>query len=299
MPADDAPFRALILGDVVGRPGREAVLKLVPGLRREHAVDLVIANVENAASGSGITPGLFRSLARAGIDLMTLGDHSWKRKENLEVLQREPRALRPHNYPPEALGTGATVLEGISGEKVGFVTVLGRIFMEPVDCPFRTIDRALAEFPADVRIRIVEVHAEATSEKISIGWYLDGRVTCVFGTHTHVPTADERVLPKGTAYISDLGMTGPYDGVIGRTIEPVLHKFITSMHATFTVAEGNARLCGILVDIDRKGGKAIALRRVDIPAGGRDNPSAGPPLPPIQEAAGGVPEAPPASETEG
>ena len=258
-------FRILIIGDIVGRPGRQIVKELVPSLREKLELDCVIANAENAAAGSGITPRLFRELTEAGIELMTLGDHAWKRKENLDVLATEPRLLRPHNYPKEALGTGATVYETPAGERIGFVTVLGRVFMPSVDCPFRTVDAVLDSFSPDVKIRLVEIHAEATSEKIAAGWHLDGRVTSVYGTHTHVPTADERLLPRGTAYLSDLGMTGPYDGVIGRNKDAVLHKFLTSMHATFTVAENNVHLCGILLDVDPTTGQAISIRRVDIP----------------------------------
>ena len=275
MPADDALLRILIIGDIVGSPGRDAAKAIVPRLRDELELDLVIANAENAAAGSGITLRIFRELKRAGIDVMTMGDHTWRRKDNLEVLKREDRLLRPHNYPTEALGTGTIVVSADGGVEVGLVTVLGRIFMDPVACPFKTVDAALASFPDSVRVRIVEVHAEATSEKISMGWHLDGKVTCVFGTHTHVPTADDRVLPGGTAYISDLGMTGPYDGVIGRNAEAVLHKFITSMHATFGVASDNVRLCGILLEVEPESGKATSIRRVDIPLSEDKTPGAG------------------------
>ncbi|MFN0060259.1 MAG: TIGR00282 family metallophosphoesterase [Planctomycetota bacterium] len=273
-------LRILVLGDIVGRPGREAVTEFVPKLREAWGIDAVLANAENVAAGSGITRPLFRTLAASGVDLMTLGDHTWKRKENLEVLEHEPRCLRPHNYPDEASGTGAAVIELADGHKLGFVTVLGRIFMGGTDCPFKSVDRALAAFPEDVKLRIVEIHAEATSEKIAVGWHLDGRVTCVFGTHTHVPTADERLLPKGTAYVTDLGMTGPYNGVIGRDAGAVLHKFITSMHAPFTVAGDNAHLCGILVDADPATGRALAIRRVDICAAA--NGVAHGPYPPLR-----------------
>jgi metallophosphoesterase (TIGR00282 family) len=193
-----------------------------------------------------------------------MGDHSWKRKENLEVFEKEDRLLRPLNYPERALGTGTFVLGAEDGTQVGVVVVLGRVFMENVDCPFRTIDRALESFPDEVKIRIVEFHAEATSEKMAAAWYLDGRASCIFGTHTHIPTADDRIFPKGTAYISDLGMTGSYDSVIGRRAEPVLHKFLTSMHAPFTVAEENVHLCGALLEADPVTGRAISFRRVDL-----------------------------------
>lgn len=265
--SSSAAYRILILGDIVGRPGRDAVTELVPRIREEWQLDFVLANAENSASGSGITPRLHREIARAGVDVMTLGDHAWKRRDNVEVLEKQPFVLRPHNYPDEAAGTGACVFENHDGVKIGIVTVLGRIFLAQVDCPFRTIDRALESFDDDVKIRLVEIHAEATSEKIAVGWHLDGRATCVFGTHTHVPTADERVLPQGTAYITDLGMTGPYDGVIGRDTRAVLHKFLTSMHATFNVAEKNSHLCGILIEADRNTGRALSIRRVDLATG--------------------------------
>lgn len=263
-PSTEGPLRILVLGDVVGQPGRDAICELLPRMRSQWRLDLVVANAENAAAGSGITPRLHRELRGAGIDIMTLGDHAWKRRENLEVLRKESAVLRPGNYPPEALGGGVLVHELPCGTRVGVVTVLGRIFMAPVACPFLTIDAALASFPEEVRVRLVEIHAEATSEKVAVGWHLDGRASCVFGTHTHVPTADDRILPGGTAYITDLGMCGPYDGVIGRTVGPVLHKFITSMHATFTVAQHNVHLCGILLEVDRASGKALSVRRVDV-----------------------------------
>jgi metallophosphoesterase (TIGR00282 family) len=259
-----ATLKVLLIGDIVGKPGRRIVRDRVPRLRREWGLDLVIANAENSAAGSGITHRIVRDLRGAGVDLLTMGDHAWKRKDNLEVFEREERLLRPLNYPERALGTGSYLLEAAGGERVGFVVVLGRVFMENVDCPFRTIDRALEAFPPDVRVRIVEFHAEATSEKMAAAWYLDGRVSCLFGTHTHVPTADDRILAKGTAYISDLGMTGPYDSVIGRRAEAVLHKFLTSMHAPFTVAEGNVHLCGALLEVDAATGRATSFRRVDL-----------------------------------
>ncbi len=262
--AGNSPLKILLIGDIVGKPGRRIVREQLPRLRKEWELDLVIANAENSASGSGITHRIFRDLRGAGVDLMTMGDHAWKRKDNLEVYEKEDRLLRPMNYPERAAGTGAYKIDLAEGVSVGLVVVLGRVFMESVDCPFRTVDRVLDSFPEDVKIRIVEFHAEATSEKMAAAWYLDGRVSCVFGTHTHVPTADDRILPKGTAYLSDLGMTGPYDSVIGRRAEAVLHKFLTSMHAPFTVAEDNVHLCGALLEVDSVTGRALAFRRVDV-----------------------------------
>ncbi len=251
--------------------------EVLPLMKEAWEIDLVIANAENAASGSGITPRLFKELTEAGVQLMSLGDHSWKRKENLNVLEKEERLRRPHNSPEEALGTGVGVVHASGEIPVVLVTVLGRVFMSPVECPFRSVDRALETLPEEVKIRLVEIHAEATSEKIALGWHLDGRATCVFGTHTHVPTADERILPQGTAYVTDIGMTGPYDGVIGREASAVLHKFITSMHATFNVAEKNCHVCGAVLDADPATGKAIALRRFDIPVGEDAVPHSSPP----------------------
>lgn len=276
---DAKPIRILLIGDVVGRPGRDVVREYVPRLRESWELDLVIANAENSAAGSGITPRLFRELDSAGIDLMTLGDHAWKRRDNVDVLKKQRTLLRPHNYPDEAVGTGVGTVETADGVPVAVVTVLGRVFMPPVDCPFKKLDATLDQLEDETKIRIVEFHAEATSEKIAAAWHLDGRVSCVFGTHTHVPTADDRVLPGGTAYVSDLGMTGPYSGVIGREPRPVLHRFMTSMHATFNVAEGDVHLCGALLDVDPKTGRAASIRRVDLPFGDDTNPhSAGPPL---------------------
>ncbi len=258
------PLKILLIGDIVGKPGRRIVREQLPRLRKEWELDLVIANAENSAAGSGITHRIFRDLRGSGVDLMTMGDHAWKRKDNLEVYQKEERLLRPMNYPDSAMGTGQYVIEVEEGVKVGVVVVLGRVFMENVDCPFRTLDRVLESFPDDVKIRIVEFHAEATSEKMAAAWYLDGRVSCVFGTHTHVPTADDRIFPQGTAYLSDLGMTGPYDSVIGRRAEAVLHKFLTAMHAPFVVAEDNVHMAGALLEVDPLTGRAITFRRVDV-----------------------------------
>ncbi|HIA28142.1 MAG TPA: TIGR00282 family metallophosphoesterase [Planctomycetes bacterium] len=257
-------MKILIIGDIVGRPGRRIVRKWVPILRKEWDLDLVIANAENSAAGSGITHKIFRDLRSCGIDVMTMGDHSWKRRDNIEVFEKEELLLRPQNYPLEAVGKGVITIEARGDVPVGLVVVLGRVFMDGGDCPFHCVDRALESFSDDVRVRIVEFHGEATSEKTAAGWHLDGRISCLFGTHTHIPTADARVLPQGTAYITDIGMTGPYDGVIGRMAKPVLHKFITGMHAPFSVAEENPHLCGILLEVDPSTGKALSVKPVDV-----------------------------------
>jgi metallophosphoesterase (TIGR00282 family) len=257
-------IRVLIIGDIVGKPGRTILKDRLPAFIEENRIDFVIANGENAAQGSGITDNLFREILKAGVDCVTCGDHVWKRKEILPVLARDRRLLRPLNYPPDAVGRGVTVLETRLGIRIGIGTLVGRIFMGPADCPFRGADRALAEMGVDTKVRFIEIHAEATSEKMALAWKLDGKVSCVFGSHTHVPTADERILPGGTAYITDIGMTGPYDSVIGRDKESVLYKFETSMHAPFSVATGDVRLCGAKVTVDAGTGKALAIERVNL-----------------------------------
>ncbi len=252
----------LLIGDIVGKPGRSIVKELIPSYIEENKIELVIANGENAAQGTGITENLFKELVATGIDVVTTGDHTWRRREILNVLQNDRRILRPQNYSPEAVGRGYRVFETRRGIRVGVVTVLGRIFMEPVDCPFRTAEAAVQELKAETPVCFLEIHAEATSEKVAMGWKFAGQVSCVFGTHTHVTTADERVIPGGTAYITDLGMTGPHDSVIGRDKENVIYKFRTNMHAPFHVATGDVRLSGAKVRVDVTTGKALAIERV-------------------------------------
>ena len=257
-------IRILLVGDIVGKPGRTILKDRLPGLAEEKDVDFILVNGENAAQGSGITRNLFKEIVGAGADCVTCGDHVWRRMEIRPVLESDRRLLRPANYPSKAAGRGSAVLESRRGVKIGVVTVAGRIFMGPAECPFETVDRALSVLTAEAPITIVEVHAEATSEKVAMGWKLDGRASIVFGTHTHIPTADARVLPGGTAYITDIGMTGPYDSVIGRDKKSVLHKFETSMHASFTVATGDVRLCGALVTVDSITGRASSIERIEL-----------------------------------
>jgi metallophosphoesterase (TIGR00282 family) len=259
-------LKVLLIGDVVGKPGRTIVKQLLPGYVAERGIDFVIANGENAAQGSGITENLFKELINTGIDVITSGDHTWRRKEVIPALQQDRRLLRPLNYPPECAGTGLGVFESRSGLRIGLISVLGRIFMEPVDCPFRTTAQALQQVKLETPICFVEIHAEASSEKIAMGWRFDGEASCVFGTHTHVPTADERVLPRGTAYITDLGMTGPYESVIGRDKNSVIYRFETSMHAPFNVATRDVRLAGAEVTVDCATGKATHIERVMLKA---------------------------------
>jgi metallophosphoesterase (TIGR00282 family) len=254
-------LRILCLGDVVGPPGRELLTKRLPAFRHERAVDFVVANVENATEGSGVSLASYKSLRAAGIDVCTTGDHVYKRADVLKVFEREPdRCLRPLNYPREAAGRGVTTVRSDKGVPVGVVNLQGRVFMDPADDPFRTALEALEGLAA--KVVIVDFHAEATSEKRAMGWFLDGRVTAVVGTHTHVPTADEEILPHGTAYVSDLGMSGPYRSVIGRRTEAVLKSFTTRMYAPFTVATQDVRACGVLLDVDEVTGRARGIERV-------------------------------------
>ena len=256
--------RALLIGDVVGKPGRELLKKALPELIEERNVDFVIVNGENAVQGSGINAKSFKEIVRSGADVVTLGDHTWNRKEAVPVIESEERCLRPMNYSPKAVGKGARVYTLKNGMRALVAIVLGRVFMPPVDCPLRAIDNALTNTASDVEFRFIEVHAEATSEKVAMGWKLDGKATCVYGTHTHVPTADARVLPKGTAYITDLGMTGPHDSVIGRSKVNVLHRFETSMHAPFDVAHGDVRMCGVFLTLESSTGLATSIERIEI-----------------------------------
>lgn len=258
-------IRVLLIGDVVGKPGRTVLKNRLAGYVEERGVEFVVVNGENAAQGSGITENLFKEVVRAGADVVTLGDHTWRRQEVLPVLERDVRLLRPSNFPPVAAGRGSGVFASRSGHQIGVVQVQGRIFMDPVDCPFREAEARVREVRAKTPICFLEVHAEATSEKMAMGWKFDGRVSCVYGTHTHVQTADERVLPRGTAFITDLGMTGPYDSVIGRDKTNVLYKFETSMHAPFHVATGDVHMAGAVVTVDVETGRATAIERVWVP----------------------------------
>lgn len=260
-------MRVLMVGDVVGRPGREALLALLPDLRSEMAVDFVIADAENAAGGVGITPDIARQmLDYGGVDVVTLGNHAWAKREVYAYLNDEPRVLRPANYPPGAPGRGVGVY---TTERATAAVVLlqGRVFMEPVDCPFRCADAILEELGSVTRCIFVEFHAEATSEKQAFGRYLDGRVSAVAGTHTHVQTADERVLPQGTAFVTDLGMTGPVDSVIGMKSDTVIPRFLTLLPNRFEVAAGPAVLSGMLIDVDDTTGRATGVTRLQVPFG--------------------------------
>jgi 2',3'-cyclic-nucleotide 2'-phosphodiesterase len=255
-------MKILFIGDIVGSPGREAVAKLVPSLRKELGLHFVIANAENAAGGSGITRKVADELFASGVDCLTSGDHIWKKSEILEFINEEERILRPLNFPGKAPGRGANLFKTKEGESVGVVNVNGRVFMEALECPFRTSREAVEELSGKTKVIIVDIHAEATSEKVALGWYLDGKASAVLGTHTHIQTADERGLPGGCAYLTDAGMTGPYDSVIGRKVENVLERFITQVPVRFQVAEGNIQLHGAVVDVDERTGKARSIVRI-------------------------------------
>jgi metallophosphoesterase (TIGR00282 family) len=262
-------IRILCLGDIVGRPGRQVVHQKLPALVRERNVDLVIANAENIAGGSGITQNLFHKVRSYGVDVVTLGDHVYKKADIIPTLQSSERILRPANLAAGAVGRTHTVVATNGGVSVGVFSLLGRIFMNqmPSDDPFAAADRVLAQFPRSVRVCVCDVHAEASSEKVALGHWLDGRCSVVFGTHTHIPTADARVLPGGTAFISDLGMTGPYDSVLGRRKDRVVKYMSTSMPQPFDVATGDVRLCGALAEVDEQTGRAISIDRIEVPGG--------------------------------
>jgi metallophosphoesterase (TIGR00282 family) len=255
------PFRLLFVADVVGRPGREAVAAILPELKDRLQPDLTIINGENSAGGFGLTAATVDELRKAGGDVITTGNHVFDQREFMTQLPELERVLRPHNYPPGAPGTGVCAL--IAGEeRCLVVNLVGRVFMNHLDDPFRAADAVLAEHP-EHKIVVVDWHCEATSEKIALGWYLDGRVSAVLGTHTHVPTADERVLPNGTAYCSDVGMVGPRDGVLGMDREPVLARFLTGVPQRWRIADGPVTFNSVFVSIDRLTGRSTAIQRID------------------------------------
>ena len=254
-------IRVLHVGDIVGSPGRTLFARVAQRLRSEGQVEVIIANAENAAAGRGLTPALAEELLAAGADVLTLGDHAWDQKEILPYLDREPRIVRPANFAPGCPGRGVTTIETPHG-RLSVLALIGRVFMPPADCPFRTADEILKKRDQLGSAIFVEIHAEATSEKIALGRYLDGRVTSVVGTHTHVQTSDEALLPKGTAYLTDLGMTGPKDSVLGRALEPVLKKFLTGLPTKFEMATEDVALEGVILTVDPKTGRANKIKRI-------------------------------------
>jgi metallophosphoesterase (TIGR00282 family) len=255
-------MRILFIGDIVGRPGRELVRQGLGALVDYHSIDLVIANAENAAAGFGITREIGDQLLDWGVDVMTSGNHIWDKKEALDYIGTEPRLLRPANYPAGAPGNGGYLARSKEGQTVGVINVMGRVFMPLLDDPFAIVLKEIDALKARARIIFVDFHAEATSEKIAMGWHLDGKVTAVVGTHTHVQTADDRILPKGTAYLTDVGMTGPHDSVIGVEIQAALGKFISGLPARFDTATENPRLNAVVIDADEQTGLATDIERV-------------------------------------
>ena len=256
-------LRILFLGDIVGEPGRNAVIARLPQLKERHAIDFTIVNGENAAGGRGITGKITIELLRAGVSVVTSGDHIWDQKDVVAFLDLEPRLLRPVNYPPGAPGHGSIVLETAKG-KIGVVNVQARTFMQPIlENPFHAVEAAVTKIREETANIIVDVHGETTSEKIALGRFLDGKVSAVIGTHTHVQTADEQIFPGGTAFMCDAGMCGPVNSILGRAIEPILQRFTSNLPASFPVAAGEVRLRGALIDIDQTSGRALRILRVD------------------------------------
>ena len=264
----------MFIGDIVGQPGRRAVKALVPRLRREHGIDLVIANVENAAGGSGITLRTAEEILASGVDIMTSGDHLWDQKEVIELLEREPRFLRPLNYPAGTLGQGIAVWRRNGLPPVAILNLQGRTFMPPLENPFHCALAEVEKAEKLTRLIFIDFHAEATSEKVALARMLDGRASAVIGTHTHVQTADEHIFPGGTAFLCDAGFTGPHESVIGRAIDPIVKRFLTNMPQRFEVATGRVLLQGAIVELDDASGKALGIRRVSEPMP-EDNMSGG------------------------
>ncbi len=257
-------MKVLFIGDIVGKPGRKALEAFLRKVKSEHGVDFTIANGENAAGGFGITPEIGESLFAAGIDVITTGNHVWDKKEALPYLVKENRILRPLNYPPGTPGVGSIVMRGADGTKVGVISLEGRVFMRPQDCPFRAAAREIETIGKETPVIYVDFHAEATSEKLAMGWFLDGKVSAVLGTHTHVPTADQRILPGGTAYITDVGMTGPSESVIGVDKDIVVRRFLTSLPHKFETARRFPQFQAVVVETDASTGRSRSITRLDM-----------------------------------
>ena len=253
-------MRLLFLGDVVGKPGRQILKERLAALQSHHSADFTVVNAENAAAGKGLTPAIADEILGLGVEVLTTGNHVWAQRGFEEYLESEPRVLRPLNFPLDTPGNGIFRGRSRQGDPVIVINLQGRVFMQPIDCPFRALDDALETLPGgDCPTILIDMHAEATSEKLAMGWYSDGRVSAVLGTHTHVPTADARLLPGGTAYCTDVGMTGPYDSIIGTRPDLALYRFLTARPARFQVASSNTRIAGAVVDIDPESGKARSI----------------------------------------
>ena len=257
-------MKVLFIGDIFGEPGRRALARTVPRLVAQRQIDIIIGNGENAAGGFGITPELAEELFDLGLAVITTGNHAWDKKEIVDYFPREPRLLRPANYPDGVPGHGSVVIESASGEQLGVLQLMGRAYMPTVDCPFQVARKEMAALRKQTAAVIVDMHAEATSEKMAMGHYLDGEAVAVVGTHTHVQTADDQILPKGTAYITDIGMTGPLHSVIGVKKELAIEKFLTGMPRRFEVASGPAVFCAVLVEVDVRLGKALSIERIRV-----------------------------------
>jgi len=256
----------LIIGDIVGSVGLKALIDILPDIVSKFKIDFVIANAENVAGGLGLTPKHAKQLFSAGVHVLTSGNHIWRKKEIIDFIPTESRLIRPANYPEDAPGRGNVIVSSPNGNvRIGVINVLGQVFMEALSCPFRTVDREIVKIAPHTDVIIVDIHAEATSEKVAMGAYLNGRVTAVVGTHTHIQTADEKILSGGTAYITDLGMTGPHDSVIGVKKDIILNKFLTHMPRKFEVATEGTRINGVIVKVDERTGQAKGIHRLDIP----------------------------------
>ncbi len=256
-------MKILCIGDIVGRAGRNAVHDLLPSLKEEFSIDVVVANCENSAGGAGVTTTIAEELFKDGCNCLTTGDHVWDKLEIKEFLMDRHNILRPANFPEGTPGQGFCIVQTAGGQRIGVINLLGRVFMRyNVNCPFREAKNLIEKIKKETPLIVVDVHAEATSEKVALGHFLDGEASIIFGTHTHIQTADETILSKGTAYITDLGMTGPYDSVIGQNKEKIIERFLSSMPTRFEVATGDVRLNGIVVDVDEKTGKARAITRI-------------------------------------
>jgi 2',3'-cyclic-nucleotide 2'-phosphodiesterase len=257
-------MKILFISDIIGKPGRQAIRELIPGIVSRHEVDLVIANCENAAAGFGVTRDVVEELYDSEINVLTSGNHIWDKKEINEFIGDFDTLLRPANYPTGTPGKGSVVISSNSGIPIGIINLMGRVFMTPLDCPFRVAEKEIEKLRKETRIIVVDIHAEATSEKEALGWFLDGRVSAVIGTHTHVQTADERILPEGTAYITDAGMTGPFNSIIGIRKDLILDRFLIQTPNKFVVAKDDVRLQGVIIDIDEQNGKARDIQRIAV-----------------------------------
>jgi len=257
-------MKVIIIGDVVGKPGRKVLAATLKRLKEQHEAEFVVANVENAAEGAGVIPKVGDEILATGVDVMTSGNHIFDKKEVIQYIENQPRLLRPANYAPDAPGRGLWLGSTGSGTQVAVINIQGRVFMPPTDCPFRTADRLIAEIGNRASVIIVDHHAEATSEKLAMGRYLDGRVSVVVGTHTHVQTADEQILAGGTGYITDLGMTGPYESVIGVQSQLVITRFVRGLPIRYQTATENSQLHGVVVEIDERTGKSVSILRLQV-----------------------------------